>query len=278
MFNYLWRQVKRLAVLLPGLIVVYISVKDIFPLVHRRLPFAAAFLVTYLIGAYLLVPAIIRGWRTFFRAKHLPVYSVTPDGFASDPLNIGLIGSRFQLVRAMDQAGWSVAQPKTIGNIFTTIIASVLNHRYDGMPMSRLYLFGRKQDIGFELQRTDQGRGHRHHVRFWATSLSDIWSGPIAKKYGDQQLWVGAASRDIGIAFMRQSLQLVHSVHPDTNSERELIVRQLTKNRSAKLVDTIQLQRAYSLINRAWFSSLRTDGKMAILLLKDASRTSGEYA
>lgn len=266
----LWLPIKRAAVLVPGLAVLYVSVLDIFPFFHHRLPFAVAFFVTYAIGAYALVPALIRIWRIFDHPKHLPVYSVTPDGFASDPLNIGLIGSRTQLTKAMQAAGWSVAEPSTIRSITATVIALALNRPYHGMPMSSLYLFGRKQDIGFELQRTDQGRGYRHHVRFWATTLDDIQpsSGRQGKTMDDKLLWAGAASLDIGITFMRHNLQLAHAVDPNTNRERDLIVTQLVSLKKAKLLDTVRLHKEYSLINRTWFTTLKTDGKMTVLQLK----------
>lgn len=266
----LWLFIKRAAVLVPGLVVLYVSIRDVFPYFHHRLPFAVAVFVTYIVGAYVLVPALIRGWRLFVRPRHLPVYAVTPDGFASDPLNIGIVGSRTQLIKAMKSAGWSVAEPSTVRNIAATVWALVLNRPYHGMPMSLLYLFGRKQDIGFELQRTDRGRGYRHHVRFWATTLDDIQppSDRRSKALDDKLLWAGAASLDIGITFMRHNLQLAHAVHPDTDRERDLIVDQLTRKGSAKLIDSMRLHKAYSLINRTWFATLKSDGRMAILQLK----------
>src|SRR6185437_2187245 len=134
MISYLWLLIKRAAVLLPAVAVLYISVRDIFPYLHHHVPFVAAAFVTYVVGAYILVPAIIRAWRVFFHPKHLPVYCVTPDGFASDPLNVGLIGSRAQLISAMKTAGWSVAEPSTARNIAATVLALTLTRPYHGMP------------------------------------------------------------------------------------------------------------------------------------------------
>ena len=268
MISYLWLLIKRAAVLVPGLAVLYVSVRDIFPYFHQHVPFAVAVFVTYVIGAYILAPAIIRAWRIFFHPKHLPVYCVTPDGFASDPLNIGLVGSRLQLVRAMESAGWAVAQPSTARTVSATITAILFNRPYAGMPMSRLYLFGRKQDIGFELQDSDKGRGYRHHVRFWATTLNDIQPVAGDEKLDDALLWAGAASLDVGITFVRQNLQLAHAVDPNTNRERDFIVKQLTTAGRAKILDTVRLHKAYNLVNRTWFAILHTDGNMAILRLK----------
>ncbi len=105
MIQYTLRLAKRFAVLLPGLVIAYFSVRDIFPYFDRRLPLGVSVLVTYALGAYVLVPALIRLFRIVHPPDHLPLYCVTPDGFASDPLNIGIISTRRQLINAMEKSG-----------------------------------------------------------------------------------------------------------------------------------------------------------------------------
>lgn len=280
MFSYLWRAGKRAAVLIPGLIIAYLSVYDIFPYFNKRLPLALAVLSTYALGAYVLIPALLRLWRLIVPAKHLPLYCVTPDGYASDPLNIGLIGSRRQLIAAMKAAGWHVADPYTIRNAIFELVAIILKKPYHGEPMTALYLFGRKQDIGFEMQLIDQGRGHRHHVRFWATtfdSFDDLSVNTIhwqrrRQPTGRNLLWVGAASRDAGIAFVKHTIQFAHMIAPDTNGEREFIVAGLKRHRLAKRVADVRLEQPYQVANRAWrlrSGYLATDGRMAVLRLAE---------
>jgi hypothetical protein len=271
---------KRFAVLIPGILIAYLSVRDILPYFDKRLPLAIAIFVTYALGAYVLIPAILRAWRIILPANHLPLYCVTPDGYASDPLNVGVIGSRTQLINAMTAAGWTVSDPRTPRNLIHGLFAIVFKKPYEASPMSTLYLFGRKQDIGFEkLLTKNNGRGHRHHVRFWATTFSDInslsaetihWYDRRNQPHTANLLWVGAASRDIGITFVKHTLQLTHMVIPDTNSERELIVEQLTRTGLAEALSIVKLVLPYKLINRAWrgwHGYLLTDGKMAIVRL-----------
>ena len=117
MIQYFLRLAKRFAVLVPGLVIAYFSVRNIFPYFDKRLPLGFAILFTYGLGAYVLAPALIRLYRIIWPAKHLPLYCVTPDGFASDPLNIGLIGTRQQVIKAMDKAGWYQAEPHNLRNI-----------------------------------------------------------------------------------------------------------------------------------------------------------------
>lgn len=276
MLQYLLRLVKRFAVLVPGIIIAFFSVRDIFPYFDRRLPLSLAILVTYGLAAYVAMPAFVRLFRIFWPADHLPLYSVTPDGFASDPLNIGVIGTRRELILAMEKCGWQLADRHSLRNVFRMIVSIALEQPYLTAPMSSLYLFGRKQDIAFELPRGDSPL-HRHHVRFWATtyeqkerlSIRNIhWHHRKSHVYGESLLWVGAASRDVGLNFVRHNLQITHMIAPDTNQERQLIVQQLRKTKLVRKVETIKLGEPYRLINRALHGSLHTDGKMAIVSLK----------
>src|SRR5471030_2491750 len=114
MIQYILRLAKRFAVLLPGIVIAYISVRDIFPYFDRRLPLGFAILATYALGAYVLAPALIRFLRIIKPPDHLPLYCVTPDGFASDPLNVGIMATRRELISTMEQAGWYMADPHTI--------------------------------------------------------------------------------------------------------------------------------------------------------------------
>lgn len=283
MIQYILRLAKRLAVLVPGVVIAYFSVREVFPYFDQRLPLALAVLVTYGLGAYVLLPALVRLYRIFRRpVDHLPLYCVTPDGFASDPLNIGLIGTRRELINAMAAAGWQIADRHNLKNVARMIICIALEQPYPTAPMSSLYLFGRKQDIAFEKPRGDSPL-HRHHIRFWATtyeqkerlSIRSIhWHHRQAHVYGESLLWVGAASRDVGLNFIRHNLQITHMIAPDTNKERELIVRQLRTAKLVQNVQTIKLGQPYKLINRALNGSLHTDGKMAVISLTPNPATS----
>jgi hypothetical protein len=169
MIDYIVRSAKRFAVLVPGIVIAYISAHTVYPIFDQRVTQVLAIFFTYVLTAYVLIPVGIRVLRIFIPARHLPLYCVTPDGFASDPINIGVIGTRQELVAAMQKAGWSVADEHTASNIAREIIFTVLRRSYPTAPMSSLFLFGRKQDVGFEVARA--GRGNRHHVRFWATTF-----------------------------------------------------------------------------------------------------------
>lgn len=277
MIQYFLRLAKRFAVLLPGIVIAYLSVRDIFPYFDRRLPLAVAILVTYALGAYVLVPALIRLLRIARPPEHLPLYCVTPDGFASDPLNIGIVATRRQLINAMGQAGWHIADPHRGRYVARQILSTIYGWSYPNAPVSNLYLFGRKQDLAFEIPLDNAEAGSRHHVRFWATTFQEgerltvrsiHWHHREKHLQGDNLLWVGAASLDIGIGFIRHNLQITHMIDPDTDQERELIVKQLGTRKIAKKVETVELGKPYRLINRVVNGHLRADGKMSIVHLK----------
>lgn len=278
MFWSSYRYFKRFVILVPGLIIFYLSATNVLPFFERRLPLALAALVTYILAAYVFIPAAIRVLRIFFPPKHLPLYCVTPDGFASDPLNVAIIGTRRQVQQAMRSAGWYGADGRNDPrNIIRHLLSTLFNWSYVTAPVSSLFLFGRKQDLAFQLP-IDGGRsGNRHHVRFWATTYDDSlqltarsvhWHQRSAHVQGDDLLWVGAASLDNGLAPIRHNLQITHMIHPDTNQERDLIVQELQQAGLVARTTSLRLRSPYKLINRAFRGQLHSDGKMTVIYLK----------
>jgi len=277
MFQYLLRLAKRSAILIPGIIIAYFSVETIYPYFNRRVPAALAIFVTYVLGAYVLIPALIRLYRIVRPADHLPVYCVTPDGFASDPLNIGIIGTRRELILAMEQAGWYHADPHTWRNVLKLVGSVLFDRPYHTAPVSSMYLFGRKQDIAFELPVEGGGAAARHHVRFWATTYeskdklsvrSIHWHHRKAHVYGDSLLWVGAASLDVGISLIRHNMQLTHMVDPDTNLERRFVLDSLRRQKLTTTSERVKLGDPYRLINRVLSGHMIADGSMTIVRLR----------
>jgi hypothetical protein len=276
MIDYIVRFLKRFIVLVPGIIITYFSINTIFPAFDKRLPLAFAIFFTYILGAYLLIPLLIRIGRIFLPARHLPLYCVTPDGFASDPLNVGLIANKGELISAMEAAGWYVADRHSLRNVARQLVTGLLNRPYERAPMSYLYLFGRRQDIGFEIPIVG-ARGQRHHVRFWAASFAESeqlsvkklrWHDRNSARKNKDLLWLGAASRDVGFAIIRHNIQLTHMIDSDTNAERQLIVQGLRHANLIKNIQTIQLRKPYWLMNRALGGQLHTDGQLSVVTLR----------
>jgi len=273
------RILKHFIVLLLGGAVVYLVVTQVFPFFDDRTPLALALFATYLVTAYLVIPLAFRLFRLFYQPIHLPLYCTTPDGFASDPVNIALIGGRRQVILAMEAAEWHRADRKTLLSVVHQVVYAVLKRSYPNAPVSSLYLFGRTQDLAFQKE-IPGSRGHRHHVRFWAAD--DALANEFSKRQvqfwkrfrrrnsrrADTGFWVGAASKDIGFSLIRHNAQITHLVHPNTRRERLLIARDL--RRAGKLAGsrTMPAYRPVSLRNRAWRARLLSDGHVTICELK----------
>lgn len=278
MISLLLRGLKRLIVLVLGGVVVYLASFKVFPFFDNRTPIALALFATYLATAYILIPLAFRAFRWFYHPIHLPLYCTTPDGFASDPVNIALVGGRQQVILAMEAAGWERADPKTPLSILRQVTYTLFKRSYPNAPMSSLYLFGRRQDLAFQKE-IHGTRGHRHHVRFWAADavLAQEFEAHVqfwhrfrrpSRLHPSSSFWVGAASKDIGFALVRHNAQVTHMIDPDTTTERDLIVKDLRKTRRIVKRWTVPVYRPLSLRNRAWRGQLRSDGFVTICELR----------
>jgi hypothetical protein len=112
----------------------------------------AAGAAAYLLAAYLGEPG------------RSPKVAHAADAVPGDPLNVGLVGHRPQVVQALLAAGWRPADAARLASS-VEIVGSVLFHRPDATaPVSALYLFGRRQDLAFERE-VGSSASRRHHVR-----------------------------------------------------------------------------------------------------------------
>lgn len=272
------RVLKRLIVLILGALVVYLAISQVFPFFDHRTPLALALFATYAVTAYILIPLAFRAFRLVYQPVHLPLYCTTPDGFASDPVNIALVGGRQQVILAMEAAGWRQADRKTPLSLLHQVTYALLKQSYPSAPMSSLYLFGRPQDLAFQKE-IRGARGYRHHVRFWAAnmSLAEKFDAHVQfwhrfhlpnRQFPNTGFWVGAATKDVGFALIRHNAQVTHMIDPDTVAERKLITKDLQKAGKLDSTRTVQAYRPLSLRNRVWRGHLRSDGYVTICELR----------
>ena len=124
---------------------------------------------------------------------------------------MAFVGSDEQLRTAMKAAGWYEANPLGIHSDLKIAVDSVLARSYDEAPVSKLYLFGRKEDLAFE-QPVGNSPRHRHHVRFWKTPNPDA---------DGREKWIGAASYDERVGLSHTTGQITHHIAPDVDAERD---------------------------------------------------------
>ena len=231
------RLLQRLAILGLGALSVWLIVFVVFRIADNRLPWILALSATYGIGAYVILPRVVRMSLKITQRKRVPRYTITGDGLPGDPVNVALTGTLAELRAAFASIGWSVADRLSIKSSIGMARSFVLNQPYPTAPFSTLYLFGRGQDVGFQKAIDDSPR-KRHHVRFWALSLGDarstlgtaaFWLQTDRPPDGDRVLWVGAVTRDTGIGLTKLTFQITHATDADTNAEREFLFGELRK-------------------------------------------------
>jgi hypothetical protein len=182
--------------------------------------------VIYGLLAYFVLPLAWRHYELQKGLAGLPMQTRTKDNIPGDPINIGTVGSRDDLLCAMNAAGWNPADPTTFGSS-VEIVGSVLFDRpYPTAPVSHLYYSGRHEDLAFE-KPAAKSADRRHHVRFWKALDTGQQGRPV---------WLGAATYDRGVGFSHRDARITHHIGPDIDAERDLLTADLT---SAKVVTSI---------------------------------------
>ena len=232
------RLLQRLAILGLGALSIWLIVFVVFRISDHRLPWILALAVTYGVGAYVILPFAVRMGLKVLQRKHVPAYTVTGDGLPGDPVNIALIGTLEQLQAAFGAAGWSGADRLSLGSSWRMTVAFLFNRPYPTAPFSTLFLFGRRQDTGFQKAIGDSPR-KRHHVRFWAMSLTaaedtlgtaSFWLNADQPAKDERVLWVGAGTRDTGLSVTRLTFKITHATDAATSDERDYIVAELARH------------------------------------------------
>jgi hypothetical protein len=167
---------------------------------------------------------------------------------ASDLINVLFVGNRESINRAFHAAGWSGAQRGSLLSLYRIYHCMVQRMGYSMAPMRKLTLNGAKADA--EYQKSLNTFSKRHHLRLW--------------KQGDQDVWLGAATEDVGYEIRR--MHVTHATDPLIDNERTKILNDLV---FTGCVD------AASLINRTFVDSNEpgrlpgTDGKVALIRIND---------
>lgn len=179
----------------------------------------AALLAGYAAVAYLLLPAV---WSHYEHQPGLadkPMVTRTSQDIPGDALNVGLVGDRDDVIRAMNEAGWYPADAITLKSS-VEIIGSVLFDRpYRDAPVSPLYYAGRREDLAYE-RPVGSSADRRHHIRLWRVLERGAEGRPV---------WLGSATFDRGIGLSHYTGQVTHHIAPDIDAERDLVVADLTK-------------------------------------------------
>jgi len=188
---------------------------------RRVTSWVVGLLLLWAVVAYIIMPA---WWKRNVR-RHPALYDVpgitrTATGIPGDPINVALVGTKEELVKAMLAAKWFPADPLSLKSSLEIAVDAVFKRPDPDAPVSNLYLFGRKEDIAFQ-QDVDDNPRKRHHVRFWQTNQT----------YGDDRpIWAGSAVFDERVGLSRTTGQITHVTAPDVDAERDFLFRCLEQS------------------------------------------------
>lgn len=149
----------------------------------------AALLIVYLALAYVVLPVL---WTHHEHEPGLassPMVTRTGADIPGDPLNVGLVGSKEDILRAMQAAGWFPADAITLRSSIDIVGSVVLDRPYHDAPVSPLYYDGKKSN---SLSKTPMARAPTDDIMFvYGLSLK---KAPTAVRFGLARLLSTAGS------------------------------------------------------------------------------------
>jgi len=201
-----------------------------FRAVHVKWGLALAGLLAvvglYGLLAYIVVPLT---WKHYEHQKALAGVTMltrTRNGIPGDPINVGLVGSKEDVLCAMNAAAWYPADPITLRSSIEIVGSVLLRRPYRDAPVSHLYYQDRHEDLAFE-KPVGTSADRRHHVRFWKV---------LDRGQEERAVWLGAATYDRGVGLSRDDGRITHHIAPDIDADRELLTADL---RDAKVTEKI---------------------------------------
>lgn len=189
-------------------------------------------------------------YRTSTKAKNTP----------SDLTNLVFLGSSAELLEAFTAAGWKLAADRDSATEYETVRALAESRGYAEAPVSVLLLDGKPPSLVFE--KTLNTINKRHHLRVW--QIEETWNG--------QTVWTAAATHDIGLGFSSRKTTLIHLIDPNIDQEREKVSDDLRFAGCASVPEMVERPRVPRITQNATGDRMVTDGRAAVLRLRDCSR------
>jgi LssY C-terminus len=175
-----------------------------------------------------------------------------------DMVNFVLVGSEQQVKDALDAAGWRIADTDNKEAVLKAVLDTYQKKDYLQMPMSQLYLFGRKQDYGYELAQAYSVVASRHHFRIWKAPIT--WNG--------QTVWAGAGTHDIGFEKDQRNGSVTHKIDPAVDGERDNIGQTLQTSAKVKSLYYYLPPDPVEGTKNATGGGYHSDGRILVVLLQ----------
>lgn len=178
-------------------------------------------------------------------------------GTQGDRVNFIVVGDEKKLVDAFKAGGWSIVDKSKQSAMVAMGLAVLTKQSYVTMPMSELQLFGRSQDYGFAQGDPLKVVATRHHFRIWKAPFTCDGVTVIA----------GAGTHDIGFDKDQRNGSITHKIDPDTDQEREYIIKTLQGTGVVAKVEYLTPQGAITKAKTAHGEEFHSDGRTAIIYL-----------
>ena len=179
------------------------------------------------------------------------------NGRPSDLVNLMFVGSKEQISAAFLAAGWTQASPSNMHSRFQGIRAFVEGRGNASFPMSALLLNDEEADMSWQKGFDDMSK--RHHIRIW--KQPQTWDG--------QEVWAGAATRDIDFAYMHHGAAMTHRIDGNIDQERDKIAYDLAYTSYVDVLDWAERSRVPGVTRNGTGDLMNTDKRLAVLRLRD---------
>jgi hypothetical protein len=175
-----------------------------------------------------------------------------------DMVNFVIVGAEKDVQAALDAASWHIADTDNTKAVVNAVMETYEKKDYLAMPMSTLFLFGRKQDFGYEMAEPIAMVASRHHFRIWKAPT--MWNG--------KEVWVGAGTHDIGFAKDKRNNSVTHKIDPAVDGERENIGSSLQKANKGKTFSYYLPPDPVQDAKNATGDGYHSDGRVLVILLQ----------
>lgn len=175
----------------------------------------------------------------------------------SDLTNVALVGSRDRIAAAFTAAGWFAARPLSFRRRVQWLRAVGERHGFDSAPMSALLLNGAQADMCWEKGLNDVSK--RHHIRLW--KQAGLWEG--------QELWIGAATRDVDFGFLRPGRPFTHKIAGDVDQERDKVAYDLKFTGCTSSLGWVARPDVPKVTENGTGDMMTTDTRLAVIELND---------
>jgi len=177
-----------------------------------------------------------------------------------DMVNILILGTEDQVVKAFTTAGWVHVDSSVQETVLSGLVESLEKKDYLTMPMSTLYLFNRAQDYGFAHAEPVRVAMSRNHLR--------VWKSPYTAE--GKQVWCVAATHDIGFERDQRNNGLTHKIDPAIDGEREYVNGTLAATGLVAARDHVTPSNPLTEAKTATGGSFHSDGRILVLVLRSS--------